>query len=235
MLGKIFRIAGIVFVVGILGYGIYSATRPVPISDKVWDERTTLGSMEAKNYYVVYTDMVCPYCVAFEHTVVDNEEEFKQFLADNDILYEVKVTEFLYEAGQNNPINSRYSAEALYCAKNLGKFWDYYNKATKTIWDNFFAIYGYNAYSIVNQLDKNYWINLGADLGLGEDFAKCVNNNESLDEVIENTQKALATMDKEGQNGMPYMKFNRHKPNGFSMAGTWQDAKRQLELGLKSR
>ena len=87
--GKIIRIVCLVLIAGVFGFGIYSANKKTPLSEKVWDERTTVGSMDAENYFIIYTDLVCPYCIAFENAILENEEEFKEYIEM--WIHEIKV------------------------------------------------------------------------------------------------------------------------------------------------
>ena len=60
--GSIIRTVIIIAIVGILIVlmALSSTTIKKPLSEQVWDERATLGSMDAANYYVMYTDLACP-------------------------------------------------------------------------------------------------------------------------------------------------------------------------------
>ena len=83
---KAARIIGIVALVIVIFAAIIASINNKPSnSDKVWDARTTIGNPEAKNYFILYSDLVCPYCIAFENAIVENEEEFRQYIKDNDI------------------------------------------------------------------------------------------------------------------------------------------------------
>ena len=140
---KALRICGIVAIVGVIIAAIVTSMSAKPSNaERVWDVAMTKGNLDAKNYFIVYSDIVCPYCVAFENAIVEHEEEFEQYLADNDILFEVRLSDFLYEYGETNPINSRYSALGAYCAKEKGKFWDYYSLAISDVWQDYFKTSG---------------------------------------------------------------------------------------------
>ena len=165
---KALRIIGIVAIIAIIIAAIVASMNIKPSnSEKVWDTATTVGNPEAKNYFIIYSDLVCPYCIAFENAIVENEEEFQEYIKQNDILVEVRLSDFLYEYGESNPINSRYSAVATYCAKNEGKFWDYYNSAVTTVWNEYFKDLGKGAFTKMSGLTKDYWINIGKKIGLG--------------------------------------------------------------------
>ena len=228
---KVARILGIIaIVVVIIAAMIASFNQKTPNSEKVWDKDTTVGNMEAENYFIIYSDIACPYCIAFENAIIEHEEEFQKYIEENDILLEVRVSDWLYEYGQSNPISSRYSAEAIFCAKKEGRFWDYYNLAVTTAWNDFFKTLGKSAYTSLNAQDKNYWVNLGKSIGFGDDFAKCVKNDEVLPEVVEVAKKTVESID-----GMPYFKFNKYIFSGFDLSYGWEHVKMSFERGLKSK
>ena len=227
---KAARVAGIIAIVILLFAAIIASMNNKPSnSEKVWDKAMTIGNPEAKNYFVVYSDLVCPYCIAFENAILEHEDEFQQYLKDNDILFEVRISDFLYEFGETNPINSRYTAVASYCARNEGKFWEYYNLAISTIWNNYFKDSGKSALAQIAKLDKKFWIKLGDKVGLGEDFATCVENDEPLEEIQQNAEKTAKLV-----TGLPAFKLNSYSPPGFSMDGTWEDVKAYFDEGLKN-
>ena len=228
---KAARILGIIaIVVVIFAAMIISFNQKTPNSEKVWDKDTTMGNMEAENYFIIYSDIVCPYCVAFENAIVEHEEEFQDYIEKNDILVEVRLSDFLYEYGQTNPISSRYSAEAVYCAKKEDRFWDYYNHVIPTVWNNYFKISGKNAFAELNAKNKDFWIAIGKEVGFGDDFEKCVKNDEVLPEVMEIAKKTVDVID-----GMPYFKFNKYIFSGFSLDQGWDHVKMHLETGLKRK
>ncbi len=122
---KALRIGGIVAIVGLIFAAMISSmTATTPNSEKVWDPEMTIGNMDAKNYFVIYSDIACPYCIAFENAIIEHQEEFEKYIEEKDVLVEVRVSDYLYEYGQSNPISSRLSAVGTYCARNAGKFWD---------------------------------------------------------------------------------------------------------------
>lgn len=227
---NILRIFGVIIVIVLVIAAIVASTTNKPSnSDKVWDEQMTTGNLEAKNYYIIYSDLVCPYCIAFENAIVEHEEEFQQFITDNDILVEVRLSDFLHEYGETKPINSLYSAEAAYCAKNEGKFWDYYNLAVTRVWDEFFDGAGKAGVTKMANINKDYWINLGKEIGLGEEFETCVKEDQPLAEIEANAAKTAKLA-----NGMPYFKFNNYTNSGFDLSWGWEYVKMYLQAGLEN-
>lgn len=228
---KAARIIGIVAIVIVIFTAmIISFNQKVPNSERIWDQDTTVGNIDAENYFIIYSDFACPYCVAFENAIVEHEEEFQKYIQENDVLVEIRLSDFLYEYGQSNPISSRYSAVAAFCAKKEGKFWDYYNHTITSIWNGFFKTLGKSAYMELNSQDLNYWIKLGTDVGLGEGFTNCVKNGETVDEV----EKVAAKMAKNAS-GLPYFKFNKYIFDGFSLSDGWEHVKMHFSNGLKSK
>ena len=227
---KTLRILGITGIVVVIIFAISASMNAKPSnSEKVWDEKTTVGNIDAKNYFIVYSDLVCPYCIAFENAIVEHEDEFQKYIKENDILYEVRISDFLYEYGETNPINSRYSAIATYCAKNEDKFWDYYNLAVTTVWNDYFKDLGKTAISSISKLDKDYWIKIGKKAGLGEKFEACVKNDEPLAEIKETAAKTAKLA-----NGMPYFKFNKYTSSGFDPSWGWEYVQMYFKAGLES-
>ncbi|MBQ2643752.1 thioredoxin domain-containing protein [Candidatus Saccharibacteria bacterium] len=228
---KTSRIIGLVAVIAVIIAAIVASMNIKPSNaDKVWDTQMTIGNLEAKNYFIVYSDLVCPYCIAFENAIVEHEEEFQQYLEDNDILFEIRLSDFLYEYGETNPIHSRYSALGAYCAKNEGKFWDYYNLAVSSVWNDFFKASGKSAVSKMSSIGKDYWINIGKQVGLSEDFETCVKNEDTLNEIKANAEKTSKLA-----RGMPYFKFNDYTSSGFDLSWDYQYVLMYFQAGLDSK
>ena len=226
---KIGSALGLITVIIILVFAIIASMVKPSNAENVWDEQTTVGNLNAKNYFIIYSDIMCPYCVAFENAIFENEEDFEDYIEEHDILIEVRLSDFLYEYGEARAINSRYSAVATYCAKNEGKFWDYYKKAITTVWNDYFKNGGKNAFGELNRKDKSYWISLGKQIGLGDEFEKCVKNDDPLEEIKENALKTTKLA-----SGMPYFKFNKFTSSGFSPNGTYDDVLMFFKAGLDS-
>lgn len=204
-----------------------SSSTKTPNSEQVLDTQTTLGDLEAKNYYVLYTDLTCPYCAVLGQTIVHNEDEFEKWLSDNNVLWEVRITDFLYEYSGSE--YSRPAAEATYCAKNEGKFWDFYRAAMEKMYQDYQSK-GINVSKTsprMTNLPDDYWNKIGKSVGLGEKFDNCLKNHESLAEVEAVTEKAA----KEA-NGVPYVIYNGKEGNIDGTNG-WNTLRSYLETGLK--
>ena len=230
-MNKVGRIFGVVAVVGVLVAAIFFSMQKPAAGGSVWDKDTTLGKQDAKNHFIIYSDILCPYCVAFENAMMEHEEELKEYIEKHDILIEVRLSDFLYEYGEMQPINSRYSAVATFCAKKEGKFWDYYNHTISEVWNSYFKVSGKAAFTEMQSLDKDYWISLGKEVGLGDSFETCVRNDETLSEVTKTASKTAKAID----GGMPYFKFNNYATSGFDLSWGWDYVLKYFEAGLSSK
>ncbi len=227
---KALRVLGVILVVGLLFAAIIASMNNKPSNAEiVWDKDMTVGNLEAKNYFIIYSDIACPYCIAFENAIVEHEEEFKEYIEKNDVLVEIRLSDFLYEYGESQSIESRYGAEAIFCAKKEGKFWDYYNLAITKVWNEYFKDSGKNAFSKFNKLKKDYWIEMGEGIGLGDDFKKCVEEDEVLDEVVASAKKTVKLV-----TGMPHFKFNNYTSGGFDLSWGWDYVLMYFDAGLES-
>ena len=227
---KALRIIGVIAVVIVIMAAMIASMNSKPTNaEKVWDKDMTIGNLEAKNYFIIYSDLVCPYCVAFENAIIEHEDDFKQYIKDNDILVEIRLSDFLYEYGEARAEHSRYSAIATYCAKNEGKFWDYYDAAVTTVWKDFFKDNGKAGFTNLNKKDQSYWTKIGTKIGLGESFESCVENQTPLPEIKQNAAKSAKLA-----NGMPYYKFNNFTSSGFDPSGDWDDVLMYFQAGLDS-
>lgn len=196
-------------------------------ADKVWDMNTTVGSADAKTLYVMYTDLACPYCDVFSRATLEHWDEFTAYLAEHDILYEIRLTDALYMG--NNLSMSRDSAEAAYCAKRENKFWEYYHGALTALWNDYHSkgIGSSKTATPIRDMPDDYWLQIGLAAGLGDDFANCVASHDTRDEVTANTVKALQVSE-----GMPTFKFGKFTTSGFGETWGWDYVKMYLDAGL---
>ncbi len=227
--GRIWRLLAVITVAMVFVVLIIASltSRALP-GDQAWDERSTVGNLEAKNYYIMYTDLMCPYCDVFSREALNHWDEFTEYLSSNDILFEVRLTDYLYEGSGIQA--SRDSAEATYCAMREDRFWDYYHAAIGALWDDYHSkgIGVSKTATPIKDMPEDYWLKIGQKLNLGEPFEKCVKNHEAVAEIEENTRKALSST-----NGMPFFQFNRFTTSGFDSNWDWTYVKRYLDAGLE--
>ena len=226
---KALRIIGVVAViVALVAAIVISMTSKPSNADTVWDKEMTMGNLEAKNYYIIYSDLACPYCIFFENPIVENEEDFKKYIEEKDILVEIRLSDFLYEYGEHQSPASRYGAVATYCARDEGRFWDYYNLAVHRMYEDYFKDLGKGGFDILDNEGMDLWINYGKSIGLGDTFESCVRNGDTLEEIKERALKTTKLV-----SGMPYFKFNSYTFSGFTPNGSYADVMNYMEAGLK--
>lgn len=210
---KALRIGALVLVFGLVfGLIIYNLTYRAPISTEVWDEGTTIGNAEtATRHYIQYSDFACPYCDHFSRSVVEHEEEFKKFLEEHKILYEIRLTEIIHDSTGSDM--SRESAVAAYCAKREGKFIEYYHAGVMALYKDYHSKgIGDSKTSLpITDMADDYWIKVGKGIGLSESFENCAKNQETLAEVRKNTVEA----EKYAQ-GLPFFQFEKKTFAGLS-------------------
>lgn len=203
-----------------------SSTRRAP-GDEAWNAATTLGNPDAKNYYIMYTDLMCPYCDVFSRVVMNNWDEFEAYLEAHDVFFEVRLTDYLYTAGSSE--YSRDAAEATYCAAREDRFWDYYHGALAALWQDYHSkgIGDSKTAEPIENLPEDYWLKIGHQIGLGAQFDQCVAEHQTVAELERNTARALQVT-----NGMPYFQFNNLTLAGFDSNWGWDYVLRYLDAGL---
>ncbi len=195
--------------------------------DDIWDERTILGNKDAKNHFIMTTDIMCPYCSFFSRALMEHQEEFEQYLADNDIVYEMRITDFLNEYGEAGEV-SQQAAEATLCATEEDKFWDYYHNAMKSLDEDYHSkgIGVSKTAPRITDMTSDYWLEVGYEVGLGDSFKDCYENHKTLSKVRDNTKNTAKIMEKNGTaSGMPYFMFNKFVTSGFDTSWGWEEIK----------
>ena len=207
---------------------IVNLTAQPEAGSQVWNAETTVGEPSAKNHYIMYTDLLCPYCDVFSRLVMEHWDEFEDYLAKNDILFEIRLTDYLYE-GSGHQI-SRDAAEGAYCAIRENKFWDYYHEAISSLWNDYHSkgIGSSKTAKPLTSVPEDYWLKIGHKVGLGEQFDNCVANHETVEDIKNTTKRASQTAD-----GMPFFKFNRFTTSGFDNNWGWDYVLLYLDAGLE--
>ena len=76
---------------------------------------------------------------------------------------------------------------------------------------------------------QEYWTEIGHEVGLGEKFDSCVENQEPLEEIEKTAEKSAKLV-----GGMPYFKFNDYTSSGFDLSWGWEYVKMYFQAGLDS-
>lgn len=201
--------------------------------DKVWDTAATMGDMNAKNLYVFYTDFACPYCDVWSRLILENRSDFEDYIKKNHILYEVRVTEFLYENSGHRPDMSRWGAKGAHCAAKQNKFWEYYDGGVKALWEDYHSkgIGSSKDAPMISGMTEKYWSeNVAKKAGVNlEEFQSCFSSEDTLKEVQKKTEKASQLV----ESGLPYFAFGNWTQSGFDPSWDYNYVKQYLNAGLK--
>ncbi len=227
---KAIRVVALVAVFGLIFSAIiFSSVKPANIEEKIWNSAMVMGDpATASRHYIVYTDLMCPYCNYYAKVIADNDAEVQTYLAEHHIAYEVRVTDMLYEA--SGVEMSRPAGEAAYCAAREGRFFDYYHLALESLFDDYYVHGVGNSKTApkISDMDDTYWLNIGKELGLGDSFADCFTNGQTSEELRENTYRAATV-----SAGLPHFVFGKYTTGGFDAAWGWSEVKAMFDAGLR--
>ena len=125
---------------------------------------------------------------------------------------------------------SRPAAEGAYCAARENRFWDYYHAALDHIFEDYYwKGVGYSKTApMITDMNRDYWYNIGKEIGLGDTFKTCFKDSLAVSEIEENTIKASTSA-----NGLPSFTFGKFSTSGFDPSWEWDTVKTMLNQGLK--
>lgn len=237
---KAIRIGLLVLVISFLGaLVIFNAINPTPVDMSVWNEQMAKGDKEtAKHHFIMYTDIFCPYCDKFSDAVAANLDHFeKHYIKDNNVLFEIRVTDVNYENGHSE--NSRPAGQAAYCAAKQGDFWGYYYALLEKIYLEYHSRgIGVDRTSPkIPTLEKEFFYEIADGLETidREKLASCVESGETIAELDKNTKEAQ----KKINGGVPRFVFDKYTADGF--LGNWnttndyEQVKLLMDAGLASK
>jgi protein-disulfide isomerase len=227
----VLAIIAVGFVIALI---IFNASRPIEADPTVWNAAMTKGNPEAKNHYIMYTDIFCPYCDKFSNALTANKADFEANYLNNDqIFFEIRITDLNYLSGHSD--NSQPAGESAYCAARQQKFWPYYESILAQLYKDYHSkgIGVSKTSAKIPDLDLDYYYQAAETATLDVDsFKTCLENHEALEELNQNTTRAQ----KQIESGVPYFVFGSFKYSGFD--GNWdtdndyKQAKLLLNAGL---
>lgn len=237
---KAIRVGLLVLIIGFLGaLIIFNAVNPTPVDMTVWNEQMTKGNKDtAKHHFIMYTDVFCPYCDKFSDAVAANMEDFdKNYIEDKNILFEIRVTDMNYINGHST--NSRPGGEAVYCAAKQGDFWSYYYALLAKIYKDYHSRgIGVDRNSEkIPTLSMDYFYDIADNIDTldREKLVSCMENDETVKELDDNTTKAKSKVN----GGVPRFVFDKYVADGF--LGNWntdndyKQVKLLMDAGLASK
>ena len=220
---KLLKIICLILVAGAVLFliisNIISSSNTAP--EEVWDENTVLGNKDAKHHYIVYTDLSCGYCYRLSSVLVNNEDVLRDYLSENDVKLELRVVPYL---GSDLAF---WGAEAISCAAEDGRFWNYFKEVITSLGNDFF-----NSEAEAT-IDENYFINVGKRVGMSEKFNQCVSKHQkskAVEELGDTANRKIGGAG--GSGGVPYAKFGKYTSNGFDQSWGWNKFKQMMDAGL---
>jgi protein-disulfide isomerase len=203
---------------------VFNSSRQPEVEKEVWVEQMTLGQSDAQNHFIVYTDMMCPYCDNFSRVIIDKMDELRRDYLDTGKIYlEYRMTDIIAD----HSVNSERAGEAAYCAATVGEFWSWYGGSLEKLWEDYHSkgIGTSKTAPKIPLLADEYWTEKLGDIDMGDDFAKCMEDHSSLAELNRNTARAAKIL----PNGVPYFVFNDFTSSGFE--GDWARVKAMFQAG----
>ncbi len=226
---EVVRIGLIVVVVGlVVALFVYDAALPTDSETTVyepWNSGMLIGSADAPNHLIEYTDYFCSFCSQFHDAITD--EFTKTYIDTGKLSYETRVVDLLSGVSVNTPMGN----EAAYCAAEQDKYWEYSDELMERINTDYFSK-GIGVKNVANPakiptLGADYFTEPASVVGLDvEQFSACLSANKYADEIETNSQRAVQL----GVSGLPYIMANDYTASGFS-GGGYDELKLILKAG----
>ena len=214
-----------VFVIGSLIAMVYSMANPGPsphVSGPAWNNNMLMGSADAPNKVVEYSDYFCSHCAEFHHAAGD---DFKRdFIEPKKVGFEMRMINLL---GDQVP-NTNMGVDAAYCAADQKKFWEYTHEIIVALEKDYFSkkIGIGPGYPQIEKLPVEYFVKPAATAGLNtREFETCVTTEKFASEIAANTAKAQSL----GVNALPQINVNNFQTSGFQ--GGYDQLKTLLKAG----
>lgn len=228
--GKIIRIVLAVAIgVFLIALFIYSnsgktATNPHTASAP-WNKNMVLGSLDAPNKMVEYTDYFCSFCAELHDAMTDQFK--KDYIDSGKLSFETRIVNILNGVS----VNTDRGNEAAFCAADQRKYWEYTDEIIQRIETDFFSK-GIGVKNVANpvkiqKLDDSYFINPAEKVGMDtKEFASCLSNGRHAKTIEANSTKALQM----GVTGLPNITVNNYQASGFG-GGGYDELKLILKAG----
>lgn len=222
-------IIGVIFALLVALFIYNQSNRPlvenVHLKDGEWNANMRLGSAEAPNKFVEYSDFFCSFCA--EVQAATTNERFKpDYIDSGKVQLETRVITVLKELSPN----TEQGAEAAMCAADQKKFYEYSDHIVPRIKSDFFDK-GVGVKNVANpvpiaKLPLNYFTESAKSIGMNaEEFDSCMTSGKHAAKIKQDTERAMAA----GVTGLPYLVINDYKTSGFM--GGYDGLKTILKAG----
>lgn len=226
---EIVRAVLIIAVVGLLvALFIYNLALPKDIETTTyepWNSAMVMGSADAPNHLIEYTDYFCSFCSQFHGAITD--DFISTYIDTGKLSYEARVVDLLSGVSVNTPMGN----EAAYCAAEQDKYWEYSDEIINRINTDYFSK-GIGVKNVANPvkiptLSEDYFKKPAEVVGLDVDrFSECLSASKYAGEIATNTQRATQL----GISGLPSIMANDYTASGFS-GGGYDELKLILKAG----
>ena len=191
------------------------ANRPVAenvhLKDGEWNANMSVGSVDAPNKFVEYSDYFCPYCSEVKKATSESDYK-KDYIDSGKVRHETRIVTVLKEMVPN----TEQGAEAAFCAADQNKFDEYSQHIVKRIKSDYFDK-GIGTKTVANPvsiplLPLSYFTESATGVGMNsEEFEGCMESHKHKAKIEQDTQKAMAA----GVTGLPYLVVNDYKTSGL--------------------
>lgn len=213
---KIVQWAVIVVVVGFIGaLFLYNVNMPkTEQAYEPWHEAMVMGSLDAPNRMVEYTDYFCSFCADLHFAMTD--EFKKEYIDTGKLSFETRIVDILSGVSVNTPKGNR----AAFCAADQNKYWEYSHEIITAIHADFFSK-GIGVKNVANPvkiqpLDDSYFVTPAKTVGLDTDtFSTCLASDTHDKAIHNNSQRAVNS----GVTGLPHISVNDYTAAGFGGGG----------------
>lgn len=202
-----------------------AVSKPADEKRVVWNENMALGSTDAENHFIEYTDSMCPYCAYFALALHSGMADFQRdYLGTGKIYFEVRII----DAISDHNVNSTRGNQASYCAAESGKFWPFYSSLQEYLKTTFYdkGIANKKGAPEMPHIEDQVYYDLAVNSGIGADQMKtCLESGETASELASATNNARAVL----PSGVPYFVFNNYKSSGFE--GNYNTIQKMFSAG----
>lgn len=195
------------------------------LDNSPWRAEMMIGSAEAENTFVRYTDYFCSFCAEL-HEQIASDKFRKEYIDSGKLKYETRIITVLKDMVPN----TEQGAEAGHCAADQGKFQEFSDHIVPRIKKDYFDK-GIGVKNVANpvtieKLPIDYFQESAQAVDLDVDkFTTCVENETHKDEIAQHTKRAINL----GVTGLPYTVVNATASSGFQ--GGWSGLEMLLKAG----
>ncbi|MDR2082149.1 MAG: DsbA family protein [Candidatus Ancillula trichonymphae] len=193
-------------------------------SSPIWNQSMLVGDPAAKNHFIEYTDMFCPYCAKFNLALHGSQADFEQnFITPKKMNLEIRLVSMLTDHE-----NSDKGGAHAYCAARQNRFHKYYSAMIQKVNEQYFSkgIGAYHEAPDIPILPDSFFQDEYAKAGLDKQkMTECMQKGEGLSDL----GIATATAQKKLPSGLPHFVFNTFTTSGFD--GDYSRIKVMLKAG----